>query len=131
MSDIPNLKNREWGEKKELGSATHVVEYIDGGEVKKVEVEAHTSSTATMMAIEAEHTSIDKKTKEERLDGDGYIMGLMCAVFDIEMEYLKTIFANKGSTLRDELIALMNRTCGFAKDDQQAQKEKNLDSPQS
>ena len=84
------------------------------------------------MAIEAEHTSVNNETGEETLDGDAYIMSLLCRVFDIEMEYLKQIFTNKGSTLRTELVALMNRTCGFDEkdDDGEAKKQKNSESPQ-
>lgn len=132
MSDeIPNLKDREWGEKKELGSITEVVEYLDGAETKQVEVKAHTISSTTIMAIEAENTSVDKDTGLETLDGDEYIMGLLCRVFDIEMEYLKQLFSNKGSTLRTELVALMNRTCGFdEEDDGEIDKQKNSESPQ-
>lgn len=129
--DMYNLKDKEWGESKELGSSTEVVEYRDGAKTKKVEVTAHTISSTTIMAIEAEHTSVDQKTKEETLDGDGYIKGLMCRVFDIEMAYLEKIFTNKGSTLRDKLIGVMNRTCGFDAGDKEVEKQKNSDSPQS
>lgn len=131
MDKIPNLKDRQWGEKKELGSITEVVEYLDGAETKQVEVEAHTISSTTIMAIEAEYTSVDKDTGLETLDGDAYIMGLLSRVFDIEMDYLKEIFSNKGSTLRTELVALMNRTCGFDEDNaEEIEKQKNSESPQ-
>lgn len=130
-TEIPKLKDRKWGEKKELGSITKVIEYLDGGEIKQVEVEAHTISSETIMAIEAEHTTIDEDTEEETLDADAYIMDLMCRVFDIEREYLKQIFSNKGSTLRNELIGLMNKTCGFDKEDKEIENQKNSESPQS
>lgn len=129
--DIPDFKDEEWGEKKELGSVTEVIEYLDGGEVKQVKVTAHTISTETQIAIEAEHTSVNEDTGEETLDGDGYIIGLMCRVFDVKEDYLKKIFANKGSTLRKELSGLMNRVCGFDKDDKTINDQKNSDSPPS
>lgn len=130
-TEIPKLKDRKWGEKKELGSITEVIEYLDGGEIKQVEVEAHTISSTTIMAIEAEHTTVDEETEEETLDGDAYIISLLCRVLDVESSYLEQIFSNKGSTLRNELIGLMNKTCGFDKDDKEIEKQKNLESPQS
>ena len=132
MSDkIPNFKDRTWGEKKELGTATEIVDYIDGGQKRQVEVIANTLSGDTVMAIEAEHTSMDSATLEETLDGDAYINALMCRVFDVDENYLNTIFANKSSNLRSKLIAILNRMCGFDIEDKEVEKQKNSDSPQS
>jgi len=130
MDKIASLTDKEWIDKKELGTIEEVIEYRNGEETKKVKVVAHVLSGSELEAIESVHSNFNADTFKTEVDSEGYNRAKMCAVFKIDERTLDKLLSNKSGDLRTKLLMLMNRATGAVLTEEEVESEKNSESPE-
>jgi hypothetical protein len=122
----PNLLDKEWQKKTELGVVKTTFHYLtDGGEKASVDAVGKIPPGPTVESIEEDCTKRDTKTGVGRLDGFKYGRKITCLVFGIDGSTLQHIMENKGPDLYNQMRTFAFKLCGISLTDDEIEKQKN------
>lgn len=127
--ETPSIYDKEWQEKKELGTIDKTFVYVGvDGQKSKVTARA-TIHPGHQFEILTEQNTTKSKSGIDKLDMKKQSRSIMKLVYGIDGTGLNNILQNKGPDLYTQMKLFAYEISGLSLSEDEIEEEKNLESP--